>query len=534
MKFSAALRDHVSMLDYYYKNIDKRSNPMQATVDALLDDPDLWKRTKGRIQHICQRGSVRSGKSFLSIAKPTEWLHKFPGTEWLCMRRTNAQLVGSMFAQIKKFCSDFRIPHTHRLPSMNGPGEIRFPNLSKFVFWSSESVVLTSDSDNARGLGSMEFGGATLEEADTLHKQAVDTVPQRISQQTGCPPVVFYNVNPTRKDHWIHKMFRDRKDLPHPEDFHEFKFTLLDNECHLPPGFVESQKVACAANPGLYRRFILGEWGPEALGDPIYAPYFNRDRHIAKTSFIERWGRDKLYKDGDVCLCWDFGYKHPALVVFQDVRIGTFQQIRILGAWVGDSVTLGPFARYILTQLRILLVGANYVSYGDPQGRNRDPRGVTNVTAFDVIRAETGLNTISSKSDEQAGVDLIIDLLGRQTNHKILGNQAEFVVEPNEYFTGDFVAMLEVGFCQSEKTTTDKLKPVNDQYYIHMADALRYGVIHRRNVVRSGHSQLPNFGEREGYTPLLLPRHMGADHYVQEFVEDTEDFLGLSVAHYGF
>lgn len=476
-------REHVGMLETYYEKVDKHSNPQQRAVDTLLDDPLFWESRQGRLQHFCMRGAVRSGKSYLSIIKPMEWLHKFPGTKWLCMRRTNAQLVGSMFVQIKEILTKFRVPFKDRLPSMSGPGEIRFNNGSSFVFWSSETVVIDAKADSARGLGSMEFAGATLEEADTLHKAAVDTVPQRISQQSGCPPVIFYNINPTPKNHWIAVKFRKKDGIEFPEDFHEYKFTLIDNEMHLRPGFVDSVKAACASNPAMYKRNVLGEWGPEMLGDPIYGPYFSKQRHIAPTSFIDRWAEDQLYRDGDVCLCWDFGFKHPALVVFQDVNIGNFRQIRVLGAFLGDSVTLGAFCSYIYTILRINLPNAHFVSYGDPQGRNKDPRGVVNLNAFDVIEQETGLKTQASKTDEVAGIDLIINLLGRQVNHKTLGNQPEIIIEPNEYWTGLFVEMLELGFCQSDTTgKEDKYKPVEDQQYIHVADAWRYGVVHRRAI----------------------------------------------------
>lgn len=542
-KMATALRESVEMMDYYYKHVDKHSNPMQNRVDMLLDDPDFWARRGGRIQHIVQRGAVRSGKSYLSICKPTEWLQKHPRTKWLCMRRTNAQLVGSLFNQIQEFCRRFRIPHTSRLPSMTGPGEIRFPNKSAFIFISSESVVLDPTSDNARGLGSMEFGGATLEEADTLHEQVVDTVPQRLSQKTGCPRAIFYNLNPTHKSHWLPKKLEKGKKALHPEDFHDFHFTLLDNIAHLDPGFVESMKNSVSANPALYKRFVLGEWGPDIIGTPIYGPYFNRDRHISPESFIETWHEKQRWLDGDVCLCWDFGFKHPALVVFQDVKYESFQQIRVLGCWLGDETTIGPLARYCINLLRPLLIGATYCSYGDPQGRNADPRGVTQLNAFDVLRAETGLNTVASKTDEQAGVDLIIDLLNRQQNHKDLGSQPELIIEPNEFYTGDFIAMMETGFAnQKEAGGADVLKPVNDKYYIHLADAFRYGVVHRRQPGR-GNLLLPGMGggsgssgeigKRDGYVQSSLhPYNIGASPYLDYLVQSEMD-IPMYTAFYG-
>jgi len=116
------LKAHVEMLQFYYRNVDKTSNPVQGSVDAMLDDPDFWRSRGGRIQHICQRGSIRSGKSYLSFCKPVEWCHRHPGTDWLFMRRTNSQLTQSCMLPLKRFLSGFRIPFDFKLPSMSGPG----------------------------------------------------------------------------------------------------------------------------------------------------------------------------------------------------------------------------------------------------------------------------------------------------------------------------------------------------------------------------------------------------------------------------
>lgn len=533
-KTATDLRNHVGMLKTYYAKFDKTSNPKQKAVDQLLSDPDFFKSRGYRIQYINQTGSVRSGKSVMSIAKPLELLHRYPGSKWLMMRRTNAQMMGSIFAQTVELLKKYDVPYKKRNPSQSGPGEITLPNGSQFIFISTESVVLDSEADNARGLGSFEFVGATLEEVDTLHKEAVDTVPQRLSQDTGCPFIIFYNSNPTRKDHWFYKMFHERANLPHPEDYHEFHFTIYDNLMHLKEGYLESLLAYCADKPGLANRMIRGIWGPEIRGNPIYGSHFNRERHVAKTSFLERWTRDGLWRDGDVCLGWDFGWRHPALVVFQDVHIGLFRQIRILAAWLGDEIDIGTFCQHFWTELRLLLPGANFRSYGDPQGENKDPRGVSRLNAFDVIENITGLRTNSVSSDPKGGVGLIVNLLGKQANHPVTTlSEPDIIVEPNPYYTGDICSMFEVGYAQSDKATGGKFKPVDDDYFIHIADALRYGVVNRRGLPANG--SLGNL--LQGNTSGLVSRIPGATHYSNEVLDidavlSAEEVEGYRTAHY--
>lgn len=538
-KLSTDLRNHVSMMETYYLKVDKHSNPKQALIDGMLNDPTFFSSRGGRIQYICQRGSVRSGKSVMSILKPLELLHKYPGSKWLMMRRTNSQLMGSIFTQTCELLRKFRVPFTSKNPSMSGPGIVKLPNGSMFVFISSESVVLSTETDNARGLGSFEFAGATLEEADTLHKEAVDTVPLRISQQTGCPWIIFYNVNPTRKDHWICKMFQEVEDNPHPEDYHEIQFTLWDNQAHLKPGYIDSVMAMYHNKPALLRRMVYGEWGPEANGSPYFADYFSRERHISKESFIDTWEQKSRWRDGDVVLGWDFGWRHPALVVWQDVNLnnGYFRQVRVLACWLGDEVSLGAFARYCYTQLRLMLPGANFVSYGDPQGKNKDPRGVSPLNAFDVVRAETGLHTLCCPSDPQGSTELIIDMFQRQREYKRLGSQPDIIIEPNPFYTGDFVSMIEAGYAQADKSAKGAFKPIDDDYFIHIAHAWIYGVSNRRNRLET-----VNRGgtlNRGGLAGGVAPRVPGSGHYYNEYLDPyevlgQEELDNYRTAVYGF
>lgn len=346
----------------YYKRFDWSKNKKQLMMKRLLMNPP-----SGNIQHILLKGSVGSGKSTAIIAWAFEnVLDRFPGAKWLVMRRTHGQIMGSIWEQINDFNRDFGIPVARIRGSKSaGPPEIVYPNGSKWVFWSSESVVDRSGGDTARGLGGTQYSGCTLEEPDRIHKEAIDTIPNRLREKSGVTTrVIFYSANPTPVGHWLHRMFEGDKDTKPGPDMHSITMTMWDNKHWLPPNYIESQVEYYKDKPGLMKRMVHGEWGPELKGRPYYSTYFDRAFHISRTSFIATWEKDQRWKEGPVCLCWDFGQARPALVVFQDVAIGeTFRQIRVLAGFLGDHITLRIFAKYYLDEIYKLLPGAEFLTY---------------------------------------------------------------------------------------------------------------------------------------------------------------------------
>lgn len=487
----------------YYEEFDWKRNLKQLAFKNFLKQP-----LTTNIQHLAISGSVGAGKSTTPIAWFFEMMDAYPGTNILCLRRTFGQLMSSLFTQIREFNQRYGLEADYRESTSPFP-QIKYKNGSRFIFHSSQSVMENNNSsDTARGLGSTEYSGAILEEADMIHKAAVDTVPQRCRQASGVPVrLIAYVYNPTDEDHWLYKRFisKDPSEVPwkDKDDYNHLKFTMEDNRRNLPPGYIESQYAHYANKPSLFRRMILGESGPIINGEPIYGGYFDRRIHVAEESFIANWKERKHWEDGPLCLCFDFGFRHPVMAVIQDVKVGKFSQIRILAAFKGDHTTLKPFAQYYLDVIRPLFPNAEYFTYGDPAGKNKDARGVTADDAFDVLKS-LGLNPQSNKTKEEVGVDLIIDLLKSIVPHRVLGPQPALVVEPDPRYTGDVVDMFEIGFCQNREAKGGKFEPVDDDNYIHYADAIRYGITNRRSLrQRSSHTEQPTFGhDRSNYARL--------------------------------
>ena len=74
--------------------------------------------------------------------------------------------------------------------------------------------------------------------------------------------------------------------------------------------------------------------------------------------------------------------------------------------------------------------------------------------------------------------------------------------------------MLETGFTQDDNSRGGKLKPYDDDHYIHLADAFRYDVIHRRSL-RKPRSTV-------GRQDANRPEYMSIDHEAGERPYQTE------------
>lgn len=480
-RWTEFLRNSMAMTRVFYKNFDWSKNPKQKFLYDLCSSPP-----SRRQQHILIRGSVGSGKSIFAHAWALKTLDEYPGATWLGLRNTHDEILTSIWMQISKFLETYQVP----FEAGKQPAYIELPNGSRWAFWSANAVVSTTTTDVAKGLGSTEFSGATLEEADSIMQAAVDTVPNRLREPSGVPHrFIFYPVNPPSENHWLVRMFRQQK-LDHPEDYHEVHMTMEDNRAWLVDGFIESQYARFAHSPALFRRMILGEYGPEQRGDPIFQDVFSRKFHVyqrdngdgtRRPPIIERWTQEKMWTLGPLCLCWDFGWNHPALVLFQDRDYGRFSQIVVLGAWLGDRELLKLFARYILGKVTAMFPNAELLTYCDPAGAQKSNQGVTDQTAVDVLES-LGLKPKFRKSEIEYGLNLMADLLASNYTYGRSGVQPLFLIDDNE-FTQDIIDGFEIGYVQDPRSLLDDVvRPLKDGKYDHIMDALRYGVIHRRRT----------------------------------------------------
>lgn len=532
-RWTEFLRNSMAMTRTFYRNFDWTKNPKQQFLYDLCSNPP-----SNRQQHILLMGSVGSGKSIGAHAWALKTLDEYPGATWLGLRNTHDEILTSIHMQIRKFLDKYEVPFESGLQ----PAYIALPNGSRWAFWSANAVVATNTTDVAKGLGSTEFSGATLEEADSIMQAAVDTVPNRLREPSGVPNrILFYPVNPPSDSHWLMRMF-DQQMRDNPEDYHKIHMTMEDNRPWLVDGFIESQYARFAHSPALFRRMILGLPGPEQRGDPIFGDVFSRKFHVyqrdngdgtKRPSIIDRWTAEKMWTLGPICLCWDFGWNHPALVVFQDRDYGRFDQIVVLGAWLGDRELLKLFARYILGRVYQMLPNAEYLCFCDPAGAQKSNQGVTDETAVDVLES-LGLRPKYRKSDVEYGINLVADLLASNYTFGRAGVQPLFLIDDND-FTQDIIDGFEIGYVQDPRgQLEDVVRPLKDGKYDHLMDALRYGTIHRRKARRDqtqGLIRPPRSSYARLHTDPVTKRfYVNDPRMLMEFAE----FSGSNEPYYGF
>ena len=86
--------------------------------------------------------------------------------------------------------------------------------------------------------------------------------------------------------------------------------------------------------------------------------------------------------------------------------------------------------------------------------------------------------------------------------------------------------MLEIGFAQ-DPSSKGAFKPYDDDYYIHYADSIRYGVIHRRSLKKTQSTTGGEDSQRSGWTREI------EGGYVNEPIseEGLRELLGESPTH---
>ena len=160
-----------------------------------------------------------------------------------------------------------------------------------------------------------------------------------------------------------------------------------------------------------------------------------------------------MWKLGPVCLCWDFGWNHPCLVVFQDRDYGRFDQIVILGAWLGDRELLRLFAGYIMGRVQQMLPNAEFLSFCDPAGAQKSNQGVTDQSAVDILES-LGVKPRYMRSDVEYGVNLMADLLASNYTYGRSGVQPLLLIDDNE-FTQDVIDGFEIGYVQDPRAVLE-------------------------------------------------------------------------------
>jgi PBSX family phage terminase large subunit len=184
-------------------------------------------------------GSVRSGKTHISIYKWIKFIGTAPPGDLIMTGKTNGSLYRNIIRPMKELLGDdmnYVSRHDSRLIEM----------------WDREIFCFGANDESAEGkIRGLTVAGGYGDEL-TLWPQSYFKM--HLSRMSVANAKFFGTTNPDNPHHWLKTEIINRA---HELDCIVFKF-LIDDNTALPPEFIAALKKEYV---GLwYRRFILGEW----------------------------------------------------------------------------------------------------------------------------------------------------------------------------------------------------------------------------------------------------------------------------------
>jgi hypothetical protein len=306
--------------------------------------------------------------------------------------------------------------------------------------------------------GSYEFDWAIIDEADECEGEQVRLVNSRLRNRVNgkdLPYSVMLAFNPPDVTHWLYTACTglDHRNRP----VRDGKWMQLyepvpdENVRNLPANYYE--ELTKTLLPDQAARLVKGEWGGTFPGQPVYREY-NVNLHAVRELHKRYDPMSPLFR------FWDFGYNHPAVIFAQLDDRGRLQCLREL---VAEKIEIQPLAERVKSfSAEHFPYQRDFRDYGDPAARQKKDTGSTLVELGKA--GITLMYKIVPTVDE--GIRAVRTCLTR-----LVDGEPMLMVDPHECPV--LHAALRGGYHLDEKTGT---KPVKDDFYDHIADALRYGV----------------------------------------------------------
>lgn len=249
-------------------------------------------------------GSAGGGKSWLGC----EWLltncYNYPGTRWFIGRRERTRLMSTSYITWQKVCKWHGIPDTDW--KLNGQY-----NYIEFIAGHAKGSRIDlidlafkpADPEYSR-LGSLEFTGGWIEEADEVELMCFDILKARVGRQLNkeyglFPAKLLLTCNPT--DGWLYRIFYK----PHKEGnlAHDYAFikALYSDNPHTKEYY--GQQLSLISDDRTRARLMEGNWEYsssdmaimklDAIIDLFTNPIASADMNRRLTGDIARFGSDR-------------------------------------------------------------------------------------------------------------------------------------------------------------------------------------------------------------------------------------------------
>lgn len=184
-------------------------------------------------------GSVRSGKTYISLLKWALWIGTMP-------KDCEFIMVGKTVTSLKRNCFNC-------LTDFIGPNNFQYSLSNKTAKIFGRLVYLegANDERSEQKIRGMTLAGAYCDEVTLYPKSFFSMLLSRLSVAGA---KLWATCNPDTPNHYIKKEYIDRVD---ELDCNVWNFLLTDN-VFLPPEYIES--VTKEYSGVFYNRFILGQW----------------------------------------------------------------------------------------------------------------------------------------------------------------------------------------------------------------------------------------------------------------------------------
>lgn len=426
-----------------------RPNPVQQRVLDFVDAVRAGKNPKtgqpftpsDGVPVLCIIGGVGSGKSRAVLAPVIELLLEIPNLRVLWGRHDFKDIKLSI---MDKFLEVF-------------PTELIAGKSEQYHWYDIRqrdgkmSRIFFNGLKDLSGFSSQEFGVIAVTEAYEISEQAYRTLKRRV-RQTGVVNLILLESEAPNEDHWLARL--TNPDLPdYDADITLMRVSSYENWDNLPVSY----RASLESMPESWKKkYLLGEYGFIPDGEPFYQGF---KEIIHKRDLKPVVGKELL-------LGWDYGYRHPALVISQLDGKGRWMILREL---IGTNITIDAFADVAKQFLNVNFRGWTTVSYGDPAGAQRNDK--SEQTSEDILRSK-GFSVVSCASTYRDRKEIIEGKLAT-----LVDGIPSLVIDPlckiiiDGFLGGYHYPMIQQG---QQWTAIRTETPYRDGWYEHCLNALEY------------------------------------------------------------
>lgn len=331
----------------------------------------------------------------------------------------------------------------------------------EMMTFTNGSVIIFRSLDKAfEKFKSMNLGWAYVDEASEIEDEDIPLMLMSRLRLTTVPwRGMFFTSNPPTIEHWIHEWFIN-KALRKPDRYFMVQATTYENP-HLPKYYVEMLEEEYGS--AWTRRFLLGEFGFLSKGTPVWT-HFNHKLHVVEGLAWE--------PDRPVIRSWDFGFNHPCVTYHQ---IGPNRSWHILREKMGTRTLLHKFADEVVLESNERFPGATWIDVGDPAGDQKSDKNPQ--TSIEILRAR-GINVRTRRMSKKKSIEDIDQWLEKVRKDRE-GNIAP-AVKIDAHKCPITIEAFEGGYAwpKSRDGRISREEPLEDGYYEHPADSIRYAFNH--------------------------------------------------------